>query len=114
MKLWLDDVRLPPDGWDWKVTASEAIEALKTGKYTQISFDHDLGDPHGLENLGTGYEVAAWIEEQAYFGQIKRLIWKIHSANPVGRRNIEAAMINADKFWSSDKKPGSHTETVDE
>ena len=100
VKLWLDDIREVPEGWVWFKTAEEAIEALKSGLYTEISFDHDLGDEFGLDTLGTGYSVAVWIEEMAWLGQINRLRWHIHSANPVGRRNIEFAMRNADIFWN--------------
>lgn len=99
MKLWLDDIRQVPDGWVWAKTADEALEILARGKVTHISFDHDLGD----DDEGTGMTVAKWVEECAYFGTLPRLIWTIHSANPVGRKNIEAAMRSADVFWSIDE-----------
>ena len=43
MWLFLDDIRMPPDG-NWHVvrTATEAIEFLKTGKVERISFDQVL------------------------------------------------------------------------
>ena len=33
MKLWLDDVRKPPEGWAWAKTADEAIELLEAGEW---------------------------------------------------------------------------------
>lgn len=96
MKLYLDDVRPTPEGFEIRVyTALEAIRRLRDGGVTFISFDHDLGP----EENGTGYTVACWIEEQAAQGKLGRIGWAIHSANPVGRRNIEAAMQSAERFW---------------
>ena len=51
MKVYLDDGRKTPDGWYRVYWPDEAIELLKTGKVTEISFDHDLGD----DERGTGY-----------------------------------------------------------
>lgn len=97
LSVWLDDERKMPPEFNIHVkTASEAIELLKTGRVAKISLDHDLGNP---EN-GTGAQVARWIEEQAYHGTLPQLAWTVHSANPVGRANMTAALTNADKFWS--------------
>lgn len=97
MKLFLDDIRDAPDGtkvsdfWDtWKVirTYETMIDHLTRGKNIEvISLDHDLGAEQ------TGYDVAKWIEEKVatdcnYFPP---MIY-VHSANPVGRRNILACV----------------------
>ena len=97
MKLWLDDIRDAPDG-GWKVarTCQEAISLLEGGEVGAISFDHDLG----LEE--SGYDVALWIEKGAAEGWLKRLEWRVHSANPVGFRRIESAMRSAERFWNED------------
>ena len=64
-----------------------------------ISFDHDL-DKDGEEALEkTGYELAKWIEEQAFHGTLKPMGWNVHSRNPVGSNDIVAAMNKADEFW---------------
>jgi len=97
MKLWLDDTRPMPLDYDVHVaTAHAAISILQTGKVTFISFDHDLGH----DKNGTGYDVAKWIEENAYSGMLRPMKWQVHSANPIGRTNIEKAMHNAERFWS--------------
>ena len=97
MKLWLDDVREPVNkGWHWAKTGEEAIELLKQGAVEAVSFDHDLGES-GI----SGYDVAKWIEEMAAHEGLDRITWKVHSANPVGKKNIEAAMRAADRFWQS-------------
>jgi hypothetical protein len=95
MKVFLDDLRRP-DTSDWRVvrSAEAAIELLKAGLVTEISFDHDLGTEL------TGYHVARFIEQGAFEGRMKRLVWRIHSANPVGRENIKQAMESAERFWA--------------
>ncbi len=96
MKLWLDDIRLPPEGWVWVKTSRDAITYLATGKVTEISLDHDLGDE---DYHNTGYTVASFIEKAAFDHQIPHLDWNIHSANPVGRSKMEAALRHADRYW---------------
>lgn len=96
MKLWIDDNRLKPEGFDIQArTAPEAIAIIKTGEIKFISFDHDLG----LGSAGTGYDVAKWIEKNAFDGIMKPAEWVVHSANPVGRKNIDRAMMKAKQFW---------------
>lgn len=98
IRIWLDDVRpMPLFEYDINCkTATEAIELLKTGRVGKISLDHDLGDGNG-----TGYDVAKYIEEAAYFKQINRLRVLIHSDNCVGVRNMRQAIDNANKFWNA-------------
>lgn len=95
MKLWLDDVRPMPPGYDRHVrTADEAIEALKGGQFDEVSLDHDLG-----EGCGTGLDVAKWIECGAHSGDLDRLGWRVHSMNPVGKAAMESYLRSADRFW---------------
>lgn len=99
MRVWLDDIREMPEGFDLHArTFEEAIDLLKTGDITHLSFDHDLGMA-GETVAKTGYDVAVWIESKAFAGKLSPLTWEIHSANPVGRRNIEVAMNNATFLW---------------
>jgi hypothetical protein len=96
MKVWLDDVRKKPADFDiWLKTADAAITALGTGGVSVISLDHDLGD----ESTKTGYDVAKYIEEAAYKKLLGPVDVLIHSANPVGRRNMERAINRARLFW---------------
>lgn len=90
MKLYLDDERPTPPGWERAYTAPEAIELLKTGKVTHLSLDHDLGP----EESGTGYNVCLWIEEQVvgFNSPFVPPVMTIHSANPVGRQRMESAI----------------------
>jgi hypothetical protein len=98
MKIYLDDVRDCPKGWLLYRTAQEVINIISSDckKITHISFDHDLGTED------TGYDVAKFIEYQAFHGNIRTIPqWKVHSSNPVGRRNIQHAMLNAEKYVKS-------------
>lgn len=95
LKVWLDDERPMPDGFDIHARTSEkAVEYLKSGVVSMISLDHDLG-----EGNGTGYEVAKYIEESAFNGELSRMEVRVHSANPVGRMNIRRCVDNANRFW---------------
>jgi len=96
MRLYLDDERPTPAGWTRAYTSAEAIALLAAGGVVEISLDHDLGPPEA----GTGYDVACWIEEKAAFGELKPLRWGVHSANPVGRERMEAALRGAERWWS--------------
>lgn len=101
MKIWLDDVREPPDAtWKWYKDAYSAIGAIATGLVAYISFDHDLGKLYGKDDPdNTGYFVAKQIEMLAYRLTLPKIGWDVHSANPVGRKNIEMAMKSAERFW---------------
>lgn len=108
MRVWLDDVRPMPEGFDKHVVDYvSAINALRTGKVTFMSFDHDLAPEHYAGYVasggGTGYDVARWVEEQAYYGNLPRFKWAVHSANPQGRLRIQAALRKADMFWDRRK-----------
>jgi len=96
MKVWLDDIRQMPEGFDCHVrTAAEAIGLLAKGGVTAISLDHDLG-----ENDGTGYDVACWIRQAACVGKLKKIDVAIHSANPFGSYRMEEAIASAREFWN--------------
>ncbi len=100
MRIWLDDVRPMPDGFDlWTKTAKDCIRVLETRGISFVSFDHDLGEGK------SGYDVAKVIEEMAFTKFCTRIAWEIHSANPAGRRNIELAMKSAERFWSQNEVP---------
>jgi hypothetical protein len=87
MKVWLDDVREPPDSsWVWTKNVSETVLLLQTRTVDEMSLDHDLGDE---SVVGKGYDVVRWIEEFAFNDDTYAPpIINIHSANPVGIANM--------------------------
>ncbi|WP_232466394.1 cyclic-phosphate processing receiver domain-containing protein [Burkholderia ubonensis] len=66
----------------------EAIALLQTGKVTEISLDHDLGD----DTRGTGYDVLEWIEAEVVLNGFKPPQIRVHSANPSARAKMLAAI----------------------
>lgn len=100
IKLWIDDVRVPPDEtWIWAKNAYEAVGLILLHEISEVSFDHDLGKPYMNVQEVTGYDVAKVIEGLAHMNVMPRIKWGVHSANPVGRKNIELAMVSAERFW---------------
>lgn len=105
MKIWLDDERNPKNqkiqelfgskgNEIWVKNYEDAVKHLKTGQVTEISLDHDLG------TVKTGMDVAKFIEAAAFWKLIPKLLWKIHSQNPVGKKNMLLALQNADRYWN--------------
>ena len=92
VKLWIDDERHPPmDYLAWCTNSMDAIRFIDKfwGRIEVISFDHDLGD----ESYGTGYDVLKFMEEKVYQESWEpQMTFRIHSANPVGRKNMQAAI----------------------
>lgn len=122
MRVWLDDIRSMPEGYDLHVrTAWEAKQALVTRRVTHISLDHDLALEHYHTDLDkqlaeeTGYDVACWIEEAARNAGLPPLTWAVHSQNPVGAERIRAAMERAERYWSLTpiEEPGAADEGVE-
>jgi len=75
-------------------TPREAISHLRSNSIDILFLDHDLAgtglpEPSGP---GTGYEVAAWLEEHSEF--LPNKIY-LHSLNPNGRARMKAALPTA-------------------
>lgn len=81
MKIWVDDIRTPPDDtWKWCKTSSEAIATLVycyvgDNVVELMSLDHDLG------GVDTTRSVVLWCCENDFWP----LEVRVHTANPVGR-----------------------------
>jgi hypothetical protein len=86
IRLWLDDVRLAPEGWTHVRSVNEAIAILRerAGEVAEMSLDHDLGD--FAEDGGDGVRLVLWMAEHDVWPPVVR----VHSMNPVGRANMEA------------------------
>lgn len=103
-KLFLDDQRPAPLGWDLVKSFAEFTNYIEThGCPDVISFDHDLGFEHyplAEQNPGekipydsykekTGYHCAKWLT--AYGHSPQKCI--VHSMNVVGARNIAEHLL---------------------
>jgi hypothetical protein len=103
MRLYLDDVREPKNTFD-KVVRSyeEAVEFVEqNGIPSYISFDHDLGCNSDGSILKSGFDFAKWLvntdlDKKHKFP--KDFSFNVHSANPIGRNNIESILYNYLEF----------------
>lgn len=88
MRMFLDDLRNPPDNGPWIIVRSfdEFVDWIeKNGMPDFISFDHDLGD-----GVPTGMDCAKWLVEH----ELPLKNFAVHSANPPGRANIQGLLDN--------------------
>ena len=85
VKVFLDDERPTPKGWHRALWPDEVISLLETGKVTELSLDHDLGD----DERGTGYDVIVWIEKAVATHGFKPPKITIHSGNSSARHKME-------------------------
>ena len=114
LNVWLDDMRDPitfaPGGredqedaswreiepereWRWVKNKAELAELLNStsGRIDRMSFDHDLGGHYEP----TGYDIIKWLADE----HLDRYPVKtyVHSANPVGAKNIRMFDANVRK-----------------
>lgn len=93
MKIYLDDIRIPVEEFDFIVRSyEEAVEIVREyGVPSFISFDHDLGIDSNNNLLNSGFDFAKWIVESDLDNKFKipqDFKFKVHSQNPVGKQNI--------------------------
>lgn len=101
-RLYLDDVRTPPQGWAVARSHAEFVDwVAQNGVPDIVSFDHDLGDTSCPEM--TGYDSAKWLCGHCVDNGIPLPEWAVHSSNPVGRDNIEHAMRSASRTINKTK-----------
>jgi hypothetical protein len=88
MRLFIDDERIPPSDDLIVVRSSqEAIDYIKTNGWpTFISFDHDLGGDD------TTMVFLKRLMNEIWDGKTNPPDYHIHSANPIGKLNIQSFM----------------------
>lgn len=88
MRLYLDDLRDTPDGWERVYSVEQAIAFFVAfGVPDTISLDHDLGEwaHHG----GDAIKFVDWMCMNDKFPPVVMF----HTSNPVGRDNMKRALI---------------------
>ncbi len=101
MKIFLDDEREAPPGWERVYWPDEAIELIKTGNVEEVSLDHDLGD----DEKGTGYDVIKWIELSVALGELDNVPdIKVHSANISARKKMELGIESIKRLADKNKE----------
>ncbi len=93
MQVWLDDEyemrKRDFEGWTHCRWPDEVIALLKTGKVTDLSLDHDLGEGREFVSPRTGYDVVLWIEKEVVENPAfipPRIT--VHSRNPSAREKM--------------------------
>lgn len=126
MKVYLDDYRIPIDK-DWTLVKSydEFVDVVSENfsEIEEIQFDHDLGDMAIMEYYQntsksftinydmihpemTGYDCAKWLVDFFMDGNYDKKQFPFvytHSANPVGRANIEGYLNGFFKTFKIDR-----------
>lgn len=91
LKLYVDDIRKSPNGWELARTNTKAIALLRTGHVEEISLDHDIcfyDRPQKIiqETEETFMPIVWYLMLMDKQVAPKRIY--LHSANPAGRRNM--------------------------
>lgn len=101
--LFIDDLRDAEkyylgEGFIVVRTCEDAISYVqKHGLPKFVSFDHDLGDTESVVEK-TGYTFAKYLIEYMFDNNIKEPFeYYVHSANPVGLKNIVSYLENGFK-----------------
>jgi len=68
-----------------------------------ISFDNDLGEDEGGHLLEDGYAAAKWLVYESGL-DVRQLQFKVHSANPVARVQIESLLNNYIAFLKKENR----------
>lgn len=93
--LYIDDERTPPDDMVLARTLLEAKEIVtKEGLPSLMSLDHDLGGDE------TVMQFLHWLSENYYEEGPPEYF--IHSANPVGRQNMDSFLKSWKKSLTAD------------
>ena len=95
MKIWVDDLRPVPSGYELAKSVNQAISLIKKAEKDNelieiLDLDHDLGDYYF--DGGDAIKLLDWLAERETFYPVT-----IHTANPVGRANMER-MIK--RYWN--------------
>jgi len=105
--LYLDDVRNPGDTWknpeEWTVARSSGQAktlVISRGWPKKMSLDHDLGGED------TSMVFLKWLANESLDFDVQEFPplpeWHVHSANPVGAKNIAAFMNSWEKVAGED------------
>lgn len=101
-KLYLDDERNPKTSGPWIIVRSydefiQKVEEIGIENINEFSFDHDLGAGEGKD----GIDCVKWMVNEKQF-DMRNLIINVHSANTVGKENIEGLIKSWNKFLDSE------------
>lgn len=94
-RLYVDDLRPRPEGWDVARNFHQAIVMLDTGDYDEVSLDHDIASFYGNKEM-TGWDVLQYLIMRKLEGATVPSVVRVHSANPVGVVKMQS---DIDKYF---------------
>ncbi len=100
LKVYLDDVRMTPEGWFRVVRAEDVLTLLRMNLVEEMSLDHDLGEfafdniSNSLGHPHDGSWLARQIADDVSQGLYSLPKWHVHSANPVGADRMRAILTS--------------------
>lgn len=104
IKLVTENVELYSDDRNWVIVRNfdEFVSEIKEmGMPNMISFDHDLADikyKNGVMSFSylekTGFDCAKWLVNYCMDNNVTLPNYQVHSANPIGKQNIESYLMN--------------------
>lgn len=87
MRLWIDDLRIPPEKHDWIWTKN--VEEAKAVIYT---YEHQMSDDMILIDLNADFvEILVWLKDMNIVD--KGYAFKVHSTDFIARANIEKMIL---------------------
>ncbi|WP_341199264.1 cyclic-phosphate processing receiver domain-containing protein [Croceibacter atlanticus] len=114
--LWLDDLRNPflnDEGTvpkenthiEWVLSYEQFTQWIERfGLPEIISFDHDLADVFSNDREEkTGMDCAKWLVDYCLDNNVDLPKYYVHSANPVGSKNINGLLNNFKIFQTTGK-----------
>ena len=114
MKLFIDDVRQAPEGWQLARTITEAVRILSGPIYVEaVSLDHDISQSvFGSTELETYATVARFIALLP-FERLPKAIY-FHTGNPAGAnedmknilKGLPYQVIDIENYWGENLKTG--------
>lgn len=94
VKIWVDDIRPVPPDYEGTKSVNETIDLIEEieadgGEIELLDLDHDLGDY--AQYGGDAIKILDYLAEHEKYYPIL-----IHTANPVGRANMERII---QRYW---------------
>lgn len=95
IRLWVDPVGDMPQGFNAQArNVTETLKYLRSGMVSSICLNHSSGD------VKMSRDIALWIREQAFLGDLPRLNWTVNADEPESVSGIIRALQSAEEHWS--------------
>lgn len=97
IKLFVDDLRPAPEGWELARTISKAIRILDTLQVSEVSLDHDIASSLSIREPETFEPVARFIVRiyGGFIPGIHKPKVTLHTGSPSGAQKLKAILADA-------------------